>query len=406
MLNFDDVGKPKLHFISHLFPTNVADCNFNPLQHFPEFQAEYQCCRHRWDDIEYSIISPTDWVIIGGGDLYNVTAEAKVDRLLLWTGGRVISWGCGYNIKKHEPELRLQKKMFALYTTRDYDYRSAFGDPERYVPCPSCMYGGLSFSGERPNARRIGVIEHKNHPVSVLGECCKINNSIAIDQILEFIRTSEIIATNSFHICYWSVLLNKPVLLLDSGFYEKYKHLKYPVVRYSGDLDADIAKMTTYPEALDECRKLNREFFRDILTVLRADNRKPGVMLSVFIEIFEKLKGRKVAVKGAGLHTKMLLKLMTGYFKPICICEKDPAAHDVYFEYPIVDEAGLKDYGIDAIVVSSYRWRGDIRNDLSGWSRHYEIFDIYEELEKKGIRLPNDFYEHECCEFFWKNGSR
>lgn len=405
MLDFNDTKKPKLHFLSHIFPANAADLNYNPLQYFKEFLSEYQCVRHRWDAIEYDLISPTDWVIIGGGDLYNPRGDEIIDRLLLWTGGRLVSWGCGYNIKDGEPESRMRKKNFALFTTREYGYNSAFGSPERYVPCPSCMMEGLSAQGAHSIKRRIGIVEHKSYPVSMQGSYCKISNSLAVEQILEFMRTSEIIATNSYHASYWAVLMNKPLLRLPP-YLRKFEHSAYPLVCYSGDLESDLAKIVTYPGALEECRRLNRGFCKDVLAAIRADDRRPGAMLSAFIDIFRKLRGKKVAVKGAGLHTKMLLKLMEGYFRPECICRRGSAADDVSFEYPFVDESKLEEYGVDAIVVSSYKWRDDIRREMLNLPRRYEIFDIYDELAKKNIHLRKEFYEHECADEFWKDGMK
>jgi hypothetical protein len=55
----------------------------------------------------------------------------------------------------------------------------------------------------------------------------------------------------------------------------KFDHLRYPPVYYSGYLEADIARCETHPDALEEARRLNRDFAEKVLQLLRLPEAEP-----------------------------------------------------------------------------------------------------------------------------------
>ena len=263
---------PNVHFINQFFPINAAAPTFNAGIYFKDLFYSHICIWHNFTDIEFDLIEPTDWVIFSAGDVYHPAVVDLFNKCITRTGGRVISWGCGYNLQEGNDKLldkSLNKRGFALFTTRDYNFISEFGKPERYLPCPSCMQPGLDI--EREITREVGVIEHKLFPINDFPQYEKLNNSIQALQLLDFIASSRVIVTNSYHITYWAGLLRRKVILF-SKHASKYDYFKHPPTMYSGNLEADIECAVIYPDALEECRRLNMEFANEVISVIKTDD--------------------------------------------------------------------------------------------------------------------------------------
>jgi hypothetical protein len=392
MFDFCDSSKPKIHFISHLFPDNAADLCFSPLQYFRGFLDEWQCVRHRFDSINYNIISPLDWVILGGGDLYDCYGNnAAINRLILWTGGRVITWGCGSLHMRTPDSERLHTDKTALFSSREFYVSDVYSDAQ-YVPCVSCMQPQLSENNASYIKRGIGIIEHREHPISGFENIDKINHSIAPEQILHFIRTSGTVITNSYHVLYWSVLMRRKVILYER-YADKYSGFRYPVTDYSGDIASDIELAGLYPDALSECVETNRKYCADVMQTIRSDDRRPHGLLKIFLRIFNGIKDKKCAVKGAGISTGWLLTLMRNYFEPVCIYDGNRSGGPALFDgYEAVGTSEFPERDIDVVVIASLKYRNEMKQELLRLGRQYDIFDIYEELSKIGIGIEDEFF--------------
>ena len=267
-------GVPTVHFISHIYPTNAADMTYHAGIYFIDMFYSFPCVWHRLTEVELDLIKPADWVIFSGGDIYHPSLTGLFNKLIFLTGGKVISWGCGYNLQENADDRlldrSLNKRGFAMFSTRDYNFASEFGNPERYVPCVSCMQLGME--GQAPEiTREAGVIEHKWHPINDFPQYDKINNSIQALQVLGFIASSGLIITNSYHAVYWATLLGKKVILFGKNA-SKFDFFKYPPALYSGDLKKDMERAAAYPEALDECRRLNIEYANEVISIIKADD--------------------------------------------------------------------------------------------------------------------------------------
>ena len=118
---------------------------------------------------------------------------------------------------------------------------------------------------EFPIRRRVGIIEHQDFPINIDGE--KINHKLGIDIITEFIGSSEIIVTNTYHVAYWAMCMNKKVILYQP-FSTKFNYFKHSPVIYSGNLEEDISQTASYPNFLSESRKLNLDFFVDVKKII------------------------------------------------------------------------------------------------------------------------------------------
>lgn len=146
------------------------------------------------------------------------------------------------------------------------------GSDCRWVPCASCMYVG--FNNAYPVKRRVGIYEHNGVPIELgldLGEDCRLSNhSVSMEDVIEFLGSSEVIVTSSYHGAYWSTLLRRRVIIY-KPFSTKFQFMRYPHIIYSGDLSADIAACETYPDALGRCRTANERFASQVRRFVRGD---------------------------------------------------------------------------------------------------------------------------------------
>lgn len=113
---------------------------------------------------------------------------------------------------------------------------------------------------------------------------------------------------------------------------------------------------------------------------------------NIIIDIFKNIPSNsKVGFRGGGEHTKKILELI----------------EPVQFQYFIFDQGndGLLEYGIncypceqiidfslDYIVISSFKYRDEIRQELYRQNINANIIDIYSILECQGINITHSFY--------------
>lgn len=114
--------------------------------------------------------------------------------------------------------------------------------------------------------------------------------------------------------------------------------------------------------------------------------------------LMQKLAGHHIAIRGAGVHTIELLKLLvSAEFSILCIWDRK-ATGQFLGEYPIIKDAcELKKYGVDMILISSWKYRGEMAEDVreqlkENQMEDIEILDFYEQLHKEGIPMESEFY--------------
>jgi uncharacterized protein YdcH (DUF465 family) len=116
--------------------------------------------------------------------------------------------------------------------------------------------------------RHIGIIDHKYFPVTddIDGE--RINNAESFQTITDFIASSEIVVSSSYHNIYWAHLMGKKAICANP-FSTKFDYFQYKPIFYSGDFEKDISQAQIYPQALTEARKLNVDFFEKAKNVIK-----------------------------------------------------------------------------------------------------------------------------------------
>lgn len=260
-------GPARIHFIRSIDWRNTGDSNCDPLAYFPELGEGRECVYHHWDEIRWNTVRENDWVILGGGGMFNCSnAMNRTINQLAGISGRVIAWSCGENrhLDKRITE-QIDFSKFRRATVRDYR-----GDLNlEYLPCVSCMHPGLD--RQYTVKRRVGIIDHKDFPIpeNRFEGIERISNAFSLQTVLRFIGESETIVTRTWHGSYWAQLMNKKVILYQP-WSTKFSFYKYQPRLFSGDLEEDIAAAETYPDALGEAREMNRQFCREVIGLIET----------------------------------------------------------------------------------------------------------------------------------------
>lgn len=105
----------------------------------------------------------------------------------------------------------------------------------------------------------------------------------------------------------------------------------------------------------------------------------------VYKLLLKDLEGKRVAIKGAGLHTQELIKLMNGKINFVFIVANDIKMSDRTAGIPIRRE--FKPQDVDVIIISSFKYRDQMKMELLEYQDKVEIYDIY----SQGI--DHEFYK-------------
>jgi len=187
-----------------------------------------------------------------------------LSQLDLSIGPRIL-WGVGHNSREkdsdwHTVEYPEYIRKFHLVGIRD------FNSEYRWVPCASCMHLGFDKTYEIKN--EVVWFEHKKKLIDskwfdVFPAPRMVNTGQNMDQILEFLGSAETVVTNSYHGVYWATLLNRKVVCIPWG--SKFNMFKHPpTMANEKNWSSVIETAVNYPDALEECRNANIEFFNDV----------------------------------------------------------------------------------------------------------------------------------------------
>lgn len=120
------------------------------------------------------------------------------------------------------------------------------------------------------------------------------------------------------------------------------------------------------------------------------DGKKIAAYVKEILEAFLKDK-KKPAIYANGGHTKMLMADFMFELKNVKV---------IIDNYNQENESGFKqitdneisEYEIDGIIISSYKFRKEIAAKLKEICPSIPVLDIYEEINKRGIKLNADYY--------------
>lgn len=271
----------------HRIDNNVGDIMSSPLKYF-QFPQNSKVIDIL--NIKETEVLKNDIIIGGGGLVAREFFAEKMNYIAENTKGKLISWGIGHNSYENlGNNLNYPKYMdqFDLHGIRDYN--QGFN----YIPCVSCM--SELFDKKYDVKHEFVVYQHGNSqwkmPKDISNFPLMVNHKysqktlkslflkkiifwsqqdefqLEFSKIIKFLGQAETILTNTYHGMYWGILLNKKVLAFP--FSTKFYTLKYKIP--FGDLHNWRDKLQhtpTYPEALEECRDANKQFYQQVLAIL------------------------------------------------------------------------------------------------------------------------------------------
>lgn len=110
----------------------------------------------------------------------------------------------------------------------------------------------------------------------------------------------------------------------------------------------------------------------------------------IISEFLEDTKNPAIYCNGG--HTRMLMSDFVKELKKVKIIIDNYLEHNNSGGYIYIKEEDIKEYQIDAIIISSFKYRKEIFKVVNEKYKNIKILDIYEELEKKGVILKADYY--------------
>jgi hypothetical protein len=213
-------------------------------------------------------------LIMGGSGIFNDETWQKIHDIVNWAPSTmpIVMWGMGLNDhgrfdKHYNPLLHdIESHPNVTIGMRDCFYKN-------YVPCVSCMRPELDskFEIEVP----IGFYVHQIHEINL--HYPTMSNKVTgrplehLWFVLKFLGSCETVVTNTYHGAYWATLLGRKVIVV-SPFSNKFFGFKHePViiqdVRFLGRVTS-VARR--YEHALEECRRINRDFYARVRTFMQS----------------------------------------------------------------------------------------------------------------------------------------
>lgn len=257
-----------LHFINRVDQTNCGDRVVSPLLYYFDFFQNYQIQWHDIRFIDFDKIDSSDVVILGGGGLLDYSeAMNRAINKVLDTGAAVIGWAPGFNthadfgITFRTP---IRFSEFAAIGVRDYE--NPYG--LEYLPDVTCKIPDLRT--KHRIVRKYGMAVHKDHAISDY-PYESITNEASLEDILKFIGETEIVISNSFHMIYWSMLMGKKTICVNSfstrfhSYQHKPAYLNQPV----DDLEQCVQEARIYDD-LDAYIRANDAFFERVKTIVES----------------------------------------------------------------------------------------------------------------------------------------
>ncbi len=232
--------------------------------------GDFAACPAQWFDFPAHRVQNYDEplgdataVIYGGGTMNNWLQHREL--LPITT----VAWGIGSS-RHGEIDPWPDPHGFDLVGVREWSE-----DRERaglWAPCASCMSPLLDV--DYPVTREAVLFVNASesirtrYPVAV-GLAPFMKNDRPMDEIVAFLGSAETIITNSYHGCWFGVLLGRKVVCLP--YSSKFYGFKYPVgVSENGGLDwrqkAKTARV--YPEALMASREASVLFYNRVIELL------------------------------------------------------------------------------------------------------------------------------------------
>lgn len=236
---------------------NTGDKLCCPKLYFPAW-SEYPSNFLYYDNAGIAISSGP--IVIGGGGVMVPESQGFYDFLFTLKRPCVV-WGAGTNGRADDPFwMPSQIDQFKLVGIRD------FGVGLPYVPCPSCLHPAFDMTAGP--VHDFIVFEAVTKPIEIDAPVRLNTNHPWFLDIAKSILSARTVVTNSYHGAYWSMLLNRRVILLevDSNRFNYLKH-KPPRCNYLNWTDFLKGDPIAPSDFKDESRSLNLDFASKVRSI-------------------------------------------------------------------------------------------------------------------------------------------
>lgn len=227
---------------------------------------------------------PADYFDFGKDvEIYNYSDDVPAGGTVVYGGGTMVNWlnmggrptgrinilwGAGSS-RREQVDPWPDPEGFDLVGLREWTPEREAMDG-RYVPCVSCM-SRLFDRGYRPTREAVRFVNAER--AITQGYCMDasdlptMTNASPLETVIPFLASGEVVVTNSYHGAFWATLLGRKVVCVP--YSSKFHWFKFPpAMSDSGnDWRRKAEQARVYPEALEDCRRVNREFYRRVMEV-------------------------------------------------------------------------------------------------------------------------------------------
>lgn len=180
-------------------------------------------------------------------------------------------------------------------------------------------------------------------------------------------------------------------------------YYKFPCIFNQIDQPSYSARIDYFKELIGD-KKIDifkNEFFSKVQIFYKAipfADKRNAALKTLIDEKLERLfnslpNGKKIAFRCGGEHTWELIKMIPDQNKVQYIIDKkvDVATRIQGYQYIVPDE--MLKAKIDVVILSSFQYLQEIREEMEKYTGQIEVIDIYKYLENNGIRMSKAFYE-------------
>lgn len=93
-----------------------------------------------------------------------------------------------------------------------------------------------------------------------------------------------------------------------------------------------------------------------------------------------------------GGHTQMLMADFMYDLKKVKYIVDNYASSDETTGFSVISDQELEEKGVDAVVLSTFKFREEVKESLRIKHPDIRVLDIYDEFEKKGMKMQADYY--------------
>ena len=135
-----------------------------------------------------------------------------------------------------------------------------------WTPCASVLHSRLArIARGKPQSDWLIVDHWKRKKIQFPLQHTRITNyGHTMDQILAAIAGHRWVLTSSYHVVYWSILLNRRVIYISNPWLPTVDHMRWSVPCAEVFAWRLLDETRTYPDALEQARCANRDFLAKI----------------------------------------------------------------------------------------------------------------------------------------------